>query len=196
MTVKPIVLVPMLAALWGAVAAASATEASETSKPVAVSPDYVLGPGDVLEISVWKEEDMRKEVLVRPDGGITFPLLGEIRAEGKRVDQLAEELTKTLSEYLSEPVVNVSLMKVGQAIYVVGKVNKPGEFPAYSRVDVMQALSMAGGLTPYADADDIHILRRTHGQVTSLDFDYDAVSQGDDLEQNIPLQRGDVIVVP
>ena len=169
---------------------------TEAPQLLTASRDYLLGPGDVLDISVWKEEDLRKEVLVRPDGGITFPLLGELRAEGKTLDQLAAELTQTLSEYLSEPLVNVALQKVGQTIYVVGKVNKPGDFPVATRIDVMQALSMAGGLTPYADADDIHILRRNQGQVTSLDFDYDAVSQGDDLEQNIPLQRGDVIVVP
>lgn len=159
--------------------------------------DYVVGPGDVLEISVWKEDDLKKDVMVRPDGGITFPLVGELQAGGKTIDRINEELTKSLGEYIPDAVVHVAVLKVGQTIYVLGNVAKPGEFAMATPIDVMQALAMAGGLTPFADADDIKIIRRdAQGRVTTLLFDYDDVSDGESLEQNILLRRGDVIVVP
>ena len=174
-----------------------APSAAPSREPVAVPKDYLLGPGDVLEISVWKEEDMKRDVMVRPDGGITFPLAGDVRAGGKTVDQLNDELTRILGEYLSEPVVHVAVMKVGQTIYVLGNVTKPGEFPMVTPIDVMQALALAGGLTPFADTGDIKIIRRdSHNRVTTLSFDYDDVSDGEELEQNILLRRGDVVVVP
>ncbi|QSA97590.1 polysaccharide biosynthesis/export family protein [Methylococcus sp. EFPC2] len=162
----------------------------------AVPSDYQVGPGDVLEISVWKEEGLTKDALVRPDGGLTFPLVGEIHAGGKTVDQINQEIVKGLSGYLSEPAVSVAVKLANQKFYVVGKVNKPGEFPSPARIDVMQAISMAGGLTPFADDDDIRILRREGGRVVSYTFDYGSVSGGDDLDQNIVLRGGDVVVVP
>lgn len=166
-------------------------------EPIAVPKDYLLGPGDVIEISVWKEEDMKREVMVRPDGGITFPLAGDVRAGGRTVDQLNDELTRILGEYLSEPVVHVAVIKVGQTIYVIGNVTKPGEFPMVTPIDVMQALALAGGLTPFADSGNIKIIRRdSRNRVTTLSFDYDDVSDGEELEQNVLLRRGDVVVVP
>jgi polysaccharide export outer membrane protein len=161
-----------------------------------VPPDYRVGPGDVLEISVWKEEELNKQALVRPDGGITFPLIGEIPAGGRTVDQIKREVVRRLADYVSDPEVSVALVTINQKIYVVGKVNKPGEFVTPDRVSVMQALSMAGGLTPFADNDDIVIIRHIGGRETVLPFDYDAVANGNGLEQNIWLQRGDVVVVP
>jgi polysaccharide biosynthesis/export protein len=176
--------------------AASPVPPSPTPKEVAVPRDYRVDSGDVLEISVWKEEDLKKEVLVRPDGGISFPLIGELHAGGKTVDQIAAEITKRLGEFVSEPAVNVAVMKVAQTIYVLGYVNKPGDFIVPTPVDVMQALAMAGGLTTFADEDDIQIIRRdANNTVTTFQFDYDAVSSGKNLEQNILLHRGDVVVV-
>ena len=173
------------------------TAAPTPREAIAVPKDYLLGPGDIVEISVWKEEDLKRDVMVRPDGGITFPLAGDVHAGGKTVDQLNDELTRILGEYLSEPVVHVAVMKVGQTIYVLGNVAKPGEFPMVTPIDVMQALALAGGLTPFADTDDIKIIRRdSHNRVTTLSFDYDDVSDGEELEQNILLRRGDVVVVP
>lgn len=158
--------------------------------------DYRIAPGDVLEISVWREEGLANKVLVRPDGGITFALVGNVQAGGLTLEQLRTELKTRLSEFLTAPEVTVAVLNSNQKVYVVGKVNKPGEFPVFSHISVMQALAMAGGLNPYADRDDIVILRRTEKGEIKLPFDYDAVESGEGLEQNILLQNGDVVVVP
>ena len=157
---------------------------------------YPVGPGDVLQISVWKEEELTRKLAVRPDGGISFPLIGNLQVEGLRVEQIESVIKERLANFISDPEVSVDVVAVNHKIFVVGKVNKPGEYVTPNPVDVMQALSMAGGLTPFADEDDIKIIRRTHGQVTTFSFDYDDVSSGENLEQNILLQRGDVVVVP
>ncbi len=160
-------------------------------------PSYLIGPGDVLEISVWKEEGLQKEVLVRPDGGISFPLVGEIQAGGKTTVQLQDTIVKNIKRYIPDPVVTISVLKINDnKIFVVGKVNRAGEFVATHYIDVMQALSMAGGLNPYAKSGDINILRRVNGKTQAIPFEYDAVAQGDKLEQNIILKSGDVVVVP
>jgi len=159
---------------------------------------YLIGPEDVLEISVWKEDDLQKEVLVRPDGGLTFPLIGQVNAAGRTVESLTEEITKRLEHYITKPVVTVGVRQVGgNKIYVVGKVNRPGEFATGRYVSVMQALTMAGGLTPYAANTKVKILRRNaDGNTTALSFNYDEITDGKNLEQNVLLQNGDVVVVP
>ena len=165
--------------------------------PVPVADAYVIGPGDVLSISVWKEEGMQLEVLVRPDGGITYPLAGEIQAGGLSTKALSDELVRKLKKYIPNPSVTVSVLKsVSNKIYVIGKVNRPGEFTATGYMDVLQALTMAGGLTPYADSDEIKILRRTESGSTVKLFDYDEVVSGDRLDMNIILKAGDTVVVP
>jgi polysaccharide export outer membrane protein len=162
-----------------------------------VSEAYVIGPGDVLSISVWKEEGMQLEVLVRPDGGITYPLAGEIQAGGLTTKALSDELVMKLQRYIPNPSVTVSVLRsVSNKIYVIGKVNRPGEFVATGYMDVLQALTMAGGLTPYADSDEIKIIRRTEkGNMMKL-FDYDEVISGERLDMNIILRAGDTVVVP
>ena len=163
----------------------------------AVSPGYKIGPGDVLRISVWKEEGMEQEILVKPGGGITFPLAGDIQASGLTTQELAAVLKSKLKRYIPNPVVTVSVLQaVSNKIYVVGKVNQPGEFKATHYMDVLQALSLAGGLTPYADSDDIKIIRRRDGKKQVFDFDYDKVISGRKLEMNILLEAGDTIAVP
>ena len=158
---------------------------------------YKIGPGDVLSISVWKEEGMQLEVLVRPDGGITFPLAGEINAGGLTTKALSDELVKKLEKYIPHPSVTVSVLKsVSNKIYVIGKVNRPGEFTATGYMDVLQALTMAGGLTPYADSDEIKIIRRTKTGTKMKIFDYDEVISGERLDMNIILEAGDTVVVP
>ncbi len=158
---------------------------------------YTLQPGDVLEISVWKEPDLQRDVLVRPDGGISFPLVGDINTSGLSVNGLAKVIKKRISQYIPDPVVTASLKQMGgNRIYVIGKVNKPGEFPVIRNVDVMQALSMAGGINPFGEGDEITILRRVDGVQQSIPFNYDDVESGRDLEQNIILRPGDVVVVP
>ena len=159
--------------------------------------DYQIGPEDVLEISVWKEEGLKKEVLVRPDGGISFPLAGDMQAAGKTARQLQQEITQRLEKFIADPVVSVAVTKIaGNKIYVIGRVNKPGEFVAGRYVDVLQALTMAGGLTPFAAENDIKILRKNTEKDTVFTFRYSEVKAGKNLDQNIVLRGGDVVVVP
>jgi len=158
---------------------------------------FVLGPEDVLEISVWKDETLTKQVVVRPDGKISFPLIGEIQAAGRTVEDLRKEIIKKLSEFISDPVVTVMVIGINSyKIYVIGKVNKPGAYTVGRPVNVMQALSMAGGFSPFAHLDNISILREQNGKQIRIKFNYKEVAKGKHLEENILLKRGDVIVVP
>jgi polysaccharide export outer membrane protein len=159
---------------------------------------YTVKPGDTLQVSVWKEPDLQGPVLVRPDGMFSFPLAGQMDARNKTVGELQQELTTKLKKYISDPVVTVSISEIkGNKVYVIGQVQKPGDFVVNPRVDVMQALSMAGGATPFAALGDIMILRRTDtGQQQALPFKYTDVVRGRNLQQNIILQAGDVVVVP
>ena len=158
---------------------------------------YMVKPGDGLEISVWKEPDLQGPVLVTPDGSFSFPLVGQVDARGKTVSELQQVITERLAKFISDPVVTVSVREIrGNKVYVIGQVNRPGEFIVNPRVDVMQALSMAGGTTAFASLDDIRILRRDGAKQESLEFDYNAVARGKDLTQNIELRAGDIVVVP
>ena len=171
--------------------------AEDATTPPANGYAYLVMAEDVLEISVWKEESLKREVLIRPDGMMSFPLVGHIQAAGMTPEELEKIIAKRLKSYISDPVVNVSVIKAsGNKIYVVGKVNRPGMYVVGQFVDVMQALSLAGGLTPYADGDDITILRREGNKELVFEFDYDDVEDGDSLEQNIVLKSGDTVVVP
>lgn len=172
-------------------------KAPTTSKAPAVADSYQIQPGDDLLVSVWKEKDLQSEVVVRPDGGISFPLAGDIPASGKTTTQLEKDLAAKLQKYVPDPVVTVMVKQsLGNKIYVIGKVNKPGDYPTNRTVDVMQALAMAGGPTPYASLNKIKILRRENGELKAIPFRYSRVEKGEDLQQNIILQGGDVIVVP
>jgi polysaccharide export outer membrane protein len=163
----------------------------------AQDPEYTVKPGDVLSIAVWKEPDLTGPVLVRPDGAFSFPLAGQVDARGKTVMQLQQTVSDRLKKFISDPVVTVSIQEIrGNKIYVLGQVNRPGEFIVNPRVDVMQALSMAGGTTPFASLGDITILRREEGVQRALPFRYQDVVRGRNLDQNITLQAGDVVVVP
>lgn len=172
--------------------------ASVSSQVAGIDPStYRVGAEDVLEISVWREDALKKEALVRPDGGISYPLIGEVQVAGKTVLEIREEIAKRLEKFIPDPAVSVSIFKVGsQRVYVIGKVNKPGDFPVGRHVDVLQALSMAGGLTPFADANDIRVMRREGDRQVVLPFEYGRVVRGQKLEQNIQLHPGDVVVVP
>ena len=177
-------------------AAVAAPPAASTG-PLADS-TYTVKAGDTLLVSVWKEPDLQGPVLVRPDGMFSFPLAGQLDARNKSVAELQQELTTKLKKFISDPVVTVSIQEIkGNKVYVIGQVQKPGDFVVNPRVDVMQALSMAGGTTPFAALGDIMILRRTDsGQQQALPFKYTDVVRGRNLQQNIMLQAGDVVVVP
>jgi polysaccharide export outer membrane protein len=171
---------------------------SFAAEPTNAEPPYLLGPEDVLKVAVWKDEQLTQEMVVRPDGMITFPLIGEVVASGRTAEDVRFEITKRLTKYLPTPNVTVTVLKVqSYRIYVLGRVNKPGEYQAGHHTDVLQALSMAGGLTPYAAENDIKIIRRQNGtDELVFPFRYGDARKGRDLEQNIVLQRGDVVMVP
>lgn len=163
----------------------------------AESTGYGLQPGDIVLVSVWNEESLAQPVLVRPDGGISFPLVGDLPAKGRTVEQLTGDITQRLRRYIPDPVVTVTLEQIpGNRIYILGSVNKPGDFEISRQVDVMQALAMAGGLTPFANRKAIKILRERNGTEVSIPFNYNDVSRGKNLQQNMTLRAGDVIVVP
>ncbi len=168
------------------------------SEGVAGDPGYQLRPGDVVAVSVWQEPGLEQLVLVRPDGGVSFPLAGDLRAEGSTVDQLAGSIRAKLTRFIPDPVVTVTLQEIpGSRIFVLGRVNNPGDFPIISRdVTVMQALSMAGGLTPFAKEREIRVLRQVDGKEHAFPFDYKRAARGEGPEQAIRLQPGDVVVVP
>jgi len=188
-------------ALWGACLAAmlwmvsgASVLAADTSGPA--SP-YRLGPEDVLDISVWKEQDLQKQVVVLPDGSISFPLVGSLQAAGHTPEEVQAQIAKRLQKFIPDPVVTVAVAHLNAyQIYVIGKVGRPGVYPVGRRLDVVQALALAGGLNPFAAANDIKILRREGGKQTTLNFRYADIEAGKRLDQNILLQPGDVIVVP
>lgn len=175
----------------------AAAEGVGSTKYSPESPGYRIGPEDVLHISVWKEEELDREVLVRPDGGISFPLAGNMQAAGKTTQELMTEITRRIQRYIPDAVVTVTVSKVsGYDIFVIGKVNKPGQFTLGQYVDVLQALTLAGGLTPFASEDNIRIQRRESGQLKVYPFEYSEIKKGRKLNQNIILNSGDVVVVP
>jgi polysaccharide export outer membrane protein len=172
-------------------------QAEEPSANVEKSREYKIGPEDVLQISVWKEPELQREVLVRPDGGITFPLAGDVMAAGKTPAELQSEIKLRIQKYIPDAVVTVSVTKLtGFRVYVIGKVKKPGQFVIGRYVDVLQALTLAGGLDPYASQKKIKVLRKKNGKEIVFPFNYKAVKNGENLEQNISLQNDDVVVVP
>jgi len=190
--VKKILLVLVFLVLWIWVAPLSAQEMKAQPES-----DYIIGPGDVLDISVWKDEALTKSVLVLTDGNISFPLIGVLTAAGKTVPDLKKEIEVKVKQYVTDPVVSVSVAQINSMIvYVIGRVNAPGKFALNANTTVLQALAMAGGLNPFAKRGDIKILRQEGGKTWVFPFDYDDVIEGRNLEQNILLKRGDVLVAP
>ena len=157
---------------------------------------YKLSPEDVLQISVWKEEGLTQQVIVRPDGRLSFPLVGHINAEGRSLEEVQEIVTQKLKKYIPQPVVTVTLKSVaGNKIFVIGKVTRPGAFTVGRHIDVLQALTLAGGLTPFAQKSKIKIIRREGGKQKVFRFHYSDAASGKDLKQNIILKGGDTVVV-
>jgi polysaccharide export outer membrane protein len=157
----------------------------------------MLNAGDILDISVWDEETLQKQVVVLPDGIITFPLAGEVVAKNKTVAEVQAALKQKLSQYLADPVVTVSVASVeGNRVHILGKVLNPGSFMMSQPLDAMQALSLAGGLSPYAEENNIIVIRRNGNKQQILPIRYAAIKKGQQLNTNITLMSGDVIVVP
>lgn len=160
--------------------------------------DYLIAPGDVLEITIYGEEGLNKqELVVRPDGKVSFPLIGDVQVGGLTTSQVKEDVESKSKQYVSKAVATVSVRQLGSMqYYVLGKVAKPGMFNVSKPVTVLQVLALAGGLTTFADESNIKVVRNKDGQVINLRFNYKDVKQGRHLEQNILLERGDTVVVP
>jgi len=168
-----------------------------TTAGVQVGPDYVIGPADSLEINVWKENDLDAKVPVRPDGKITLPLLGDVTASGFTPTQLAADLSKRLKKYVDDPHVTVVVTAVNsRRIYIVGEVVHTGAYPLLGNMTVLQALSGAGGFSPFANLKNIYVLRNQDGTQVKLPFNYKKVIKGENMQQNVQLRPGDTIVVP
>jgi polysaccharide export outer membrane protein len=191
---------------------ASATQKPAAKKPEVVKPGqpsnpalsgitppagYVIGPEDVLAILFWRDKDMSVESSVRPDGMITVPLINDVKAAGLTPEQLREQIEKAASQYVEDPSVTVAVKQINsRRVFVTGNVAKPGPYPLISTTTVLQLISMAGGLTEYADEKGISVMRVDGSQTKSFKFNYKDVIRGKKLEQNIELRPGDTVVVP
>jgi polysaccharide export outer membrane protein len=191
---------PLVSPEWGVPKGAVDLTTRRVEPPAVLrieDPGYLIGPEDALEISVWKEDNLKSTTLVRPDGGISFPLAGDFVVAGRTAAQVRDELVRRLTRFVPEPEVTVSVVRVSSyRIYVIGRVNKPGDITVGRTLDVLQALSLAGGMTPFASEDSIRIIRRVAGKPTSIPFDYSRLRKNGDLSQNITLISGDVLLVP
>ena len=179
----------------------SAPKPDATAKPaasvLAVGPDYKIGPQDVLRIDVWKEPDISRTIPVRPDGKISLPLLNDVQASGLTAMELAASLKDSLSKYLTNPQVTVTVQEINsRRVYITGEVNHPGTFPLLPNMTVLQALSSAGGFTQFARLKNIYVLRSESGKQVKHPFNYKEVVKGNQPDQDIVLLPGDVIVVP
>ena len=168
----------------------------DISIAAADSPDYTIGPNDILSIFVWKEPDLTRDVTVMSDGKISFPLIGDITANGRTVAQLRSDITAKLKTFIDSPEVTVIVMKSHKLIYVIGNVNRQSPFPLQANMTVLQALSTAGGFSEWADQKNIIIIRREGGKEIQRSFNYKEFVSGKKIEQNIVLQPNDTIVVP
>ena len=176
---------------------APAAAQQTTSNAAAANAGYVIGPEDMLKINIWKEPEMSGDVPVRPDGKISLTLLGDVQAAGLTPTQLTTQITDLLKKYLDDPRVTVTVGAVNsRRVFILGQVGRPGAFPLLPDMTVLQALSTAGGLSLYAAADKIYVLRIENGNQVKLAFQYKQVIKGNKPEQNIVLKSGDTIVVP
>jgi len=171
---------------------------TEVSKPAATTDgNYVIGPQDVLDISVWKEPEVSRVVPVRPDGKISLPLLNDVQAAGLTPAVLAAQITESLKKYVTSPQVTVIVTTINsQRVYISGEVVRPGAFPMLPGMTVMQALTSAGGFTPFAKMKSIYVLREEGGKRAKYPFNYKQVVNGKNTDQDIQLKAGDTIVVP
>ena len=196
---RTIALVVVSMCLGGSVMSAQQPPAAKPAPAagVATPDDYVIGPEDVLVITFFRDETMSGETLVRPDGKLTLRLLGDIAAGGLTTQQLGEELVKLASKYLEDATVTVVVKQINsRRVTVVGEVARQGEFKLNGPMTVLQAIGQAGGVTEFADKENISVIRTVNGVPKALPFDYAAIMRGKKLEQDILLKPGDRVVVP
>jgi polysaccharide export outer membrane protein len=173
------------------------TPEAEVALQATAEPDYLIGAGDQLNVEVWKDPALTRLVTVLPDGKVAYPMVGEVVAAGKTVARLRKEIEGKLSLYVKDAVITVEVRQVNSLqIYVLGRVRTPGRTVLTSNIDVLQALGIAGGPDQFAKMSRIKIFRREGRKTVIIPFDYDEVIAGKNLESNILLRRGDVVVVP
>jgi polysaccharide biosynthesis/export protein len=178
-------------------AQAQGTPSATAPRPATQDPKYVIGAQDVLDISVWKEPDLTRTVPVRPDGKISLPLLDDVQAAGLTPMQLGAEITKRLKKFVDDPQVTVLVTQINsERIYILGEVNRAGAFPLLPGMNVLEALSSAGGFTIFANTKKIYVMRKVDGKQEKYPFNYKDVIHGKAPEENIVLRPGDTIVVP
>jgi polysaccharide export outer membrane protein len=191
----------------GVVAFAQSPAVSRPSDPTAppanvvagveVPEHYIIGPGDVLGVVFWREKEMSGDVAVLPDGRITLPLINEISAAGLTPEQLRNQLVEAARQFVKDPTATVVVRQVNsRRVFITGMVQKPGQYPLYQTMTVLQLIASAGGLLEYAKGEDIVIIRREPGQMVSFSFNYKDVMRKKNLHQNIDLKPGDTVVVP
>ncbi len=165
---------------------------------VALDEGYTILPGDVLQVSVWKELDMDREIVILPDGSFSFPLIGTINAKGKTPTELQEVILDKLQYLIPEAAVTVVVKApLGHKASVIGEVQAPGDVLLASSTTITQALSQVGGFTPYADTDDIIIVRKNkNGEKEKIPFSFSDLSKGKNLDRDIDLIPGDIVIVP
>ena len=167
------------------------------AQPASALDVYLLNPGDQLEVSVWNEETLQKTITVLPDGMISFPLVGHIKAAGNSAEKLEATIAGKLDAFIADPEVNVTVTSTrGNVSFVVGKVLKPGPIVMVQTTNVMQALAIAGGINEFASGNSIKVIRSEGDQERILSVRYSDLEKGSDLSTNHKLQAGDVIVVP
>jgi polysaccharide export outer membrane protein len=170
---------------------------AEQAAPAASPLDYRIGAGDVLQLFVWKEPDLTRDVTVRLDGKVTIPLLGDVTAAGETPQKLADAVATRLKTFLNAPQVTIGIAQATSArFHVLGQVGKPGDFPLTRTTTVLQGLALAGGFKDFAKTDSIVIIRDEGQGQTSIPVNYKKLEGGHDLSQNIPLRPGDTILVP
>jgi polysaccharide export outer membrane protein len=192
--------------------AAQAPKASEPAKPAAgaaqpgaptvpagpaLPADYVIGPEDVLSVVFWREREMSADVLVRPDGRISLPLLNDVDVAGLTPDQVRERVIEAARKFVEEPSATVVVKQINsRKVYITGNVERPGPFPLLRPTTILQLISLAGGLKEFAKAGSIVVVRVDGNQQASYPFSYDDVKNGKNLAQNILLKPGDTVIVP
>jgi polysaccharide export outer membrane protein len=199
---KKCFLITLLALAWCWIAAAQQAfcqdKAAQSWSAKSQAAEYRIGAGDVLEISTWKEAELsRRDVLVRVDGKISFPLLGDIAAAGMTPVELTETVQKGLTKYVTAPVVTVTVTNPGsQRVYVLGEVLRTGEYPLTKNLTVLQAFALAGGFTQWASKDEIILLRKDGPKEKIFKINYKDIVKGRDVDTNLTLLANDTIVVP
>jgi polysaccharide export outer membrane protein len=159
--------------------------------------EFVIGPGDVLQIAVWREPELTTKGSVRPDGKIGIPLLGDTQASGLATGQLQERIAEGLSKFVAEPQVTVIVAEIhSQQVHVIGSVAKPGMYPLVRPLTIVEVLARAGGLVDFAKTKEIRVVRPMNGSSRQFPFNYDDFAAGRDFQQNIQLRSGDIVVVP